>query len=853
MGLSIALLFSLSGGQFAEEKPKIFSQENFSVLPPKNIEDSRINIEGNFQNRQDIPEEDGTQPQNEVVVSLSPEVKGKDIAAQIGAELLREGPLNYVTLRLTPEEDFEQQLKKLKNLPGVKRVSQREKIRLSNSVISDPGYQDQWGLSQVKADKAWDLGATGEGIIIAVVDTGVDINHPDLKDNLVSGYNGILRSESPYALKDNNGHGTHVAGIAAARMNGIGVVGIAPQAKIMPIKAMNQTGEGYDDVIADGVAWAADHGAKIINLSLGSSDITPILQDALAYATGEGSLIVAAAGNYDPTTQKNPGVSFPAADPNVLAVTASTESNSIASFSSTGNEVELAAPGEKIVSTWWDRTRGSGYVESSGSSMAAPFVSGEAALIWSKHPDWTREQVLEVLRESAQDLGTAGRDSSYGYGLIDAEMAIKLAEPLQIFNSPALIDSLGGIVKGEQGSTQVSLEVPEKALTSAVTVKLTSQSFPQELPEGIGILSEPIQVDWSGASLKRILTLKIKDPQLENKDSAVLYHWSGSRWLSVGGEYANGQLTLTTFTPGLYVAGTDLTQPDKRIAGWDAVETSLKISQTGFPLGSDTVILARNDLFPDALAGAPLAHKFQAPILLTPSAGLTEEVRQELTRLSPKTVYLLGGQVALSPTIQNELAKNYSVKRLAGESAYGTAQAIAKELGSGGEAVLASGKSFPDALVIASWAAREGLPILLTDAWELPQETQTGLRELNITHTLVIGGEAVIRPSVEEDLPSPKRLWGWTQYDTLAEVLKAYPPQSKVITVATGENFPDALTGAVLAAQRGSMMVLTPVKSSMPESLRGVLEEWSNKQVEALGGTVALPDGVVDSLQNLVQ
>jgi len=692
-------------------------------------------------------------------------------------------------------------------------------------------------MVQGEVKPAWDMGATGQGITIAIVDTGVDLTHPDLIANLVPGYNAITGSTSSGACQDDNGHGTHVAGIAAAALNNKGIVGVAYQAKILPIKALDSQGEGYDDAIADGIVWAADHGAKVINLSLGTAESSEILREAIVYATEtKGCLMVAASGNLVDTNDLS-GVSYPATDPHVVAVTATDQTDGIASFAKTGPEVALAAPGDEIVSTWLN----GGYAVASGTSMAAPFVSGAAADIWSAHPAWTRQQVTQVIEKGAKDLGPIGRDVSYGYGRIDVGMALKESDPPQL-------------VQSADTSTQATLSFPPQALGNKSTVTLKPVSLPGELPSGVTLLSTPFNVDLGGGLFQEVATLTLSDARVANGLDLALYRWDGARWISVGGLVSGNQVSLGIFIPGVYVLGTSRSDSStERLAGLDAVGTSLQISRVEFPTGADTAIIATNANFPDALAGAPLAYKYQAPILLSPANGLTDEVRAEINRLKPQVIYLLGGTTVLNSGIEAELSALYTVKRVAGDTAYGTAEAIAKELGTRGKAVLASGQNYPDALSIAPWAAKQGIPILLTRATTLPSETQEALRLLSVVDTQVIGGEAVVSPEVMNQVPLPTRWSGWTQYDTSAAVLAAYPPLGRTVYLATGENYPDALTGAVLAAQGSSMLVTVPTSTPIPAGLVSLFGSWRGKAVVSLGGAVALPDGIVERVRELMQ
>lgn len=805
----------------------------------------------------------------QVVVSLAPGGDIDKVAQDFEAKVVRRGPLNYATLELPKNTDMTHVIQVLKNTPGISGVEENYRRIITappneavsaatdpeSSVPQDPLFQRQWSMVNGDVQGAWDMGATGKGVTIAIVDTGVDLNHPDLKDNLVPGYNAITKSEEQGANKDNNGHGTHLAGIAAAERNNVGIVGVAYQAKIMPIKVMDSTGEGYDDAIADGIVWAADHGAQIINLSLGSDKGSDILRQAVAYAYNKGCLLVAAAGNYDDQSEGNPGVSYPASDPKVLAITATDKKNNVAAYSATGPEVDLAAPGMSIYSDWWDKEDGSGYAYASGTSMAAPFVAGEAALIWSQHRDWSRDQVSEVLEAGAKNLGTSGRDNDYGYGLADAKLALTINQVPETATSPASISQYGGIVQAALGSIQVNLTIPAQTFASPANVSIKGIPDPADLPGGASFLTPVFEVDWGSAVPQNMLSLTLNDPQLKADSGATVYRWDGSRWIALAGEITSGEAEFGLYMPGIYVLGTPQAsgQQSQRFAGVTAVDTAIQISQATFSTGADTVIIAQANQFPDALAGAPLAYKLQAPILLAPSSGLNKEIRTEIQRLAPKTIYLLGGTAALSSSIESELRQTYEVKRLAGYTAEGTACEIARELGTKGRAVVASVRYFQDALVISSWAARQGVPVLLTNAQSLSVDTQAVLKELSVTQSLVIGGAAVVGPNVMDELPFPTRISGNTAYDTAAAVLQAYPPTTARLEIATGENYPDALTGAVRAALYGSMVVLVPTNSATPSSLETVLKSWNGKRIEALGGAAALPEKVVQTVATWVQ
>lgn len=250
-----------------------------------------------------------------------------------------------------------------------------------------------------------------------------------------------------------------------------------------------------------------------------------------------------------------------------------------------------------------------------------------------------------------------------------------------------------------------------------------------------------------------------------------------------------------------------------RISGFDAMETSVKISQEGWPNGASTVILATVVNFPDALAAAPLAHQYDAPVLLTENKHLTPSVEQELGRLKPSKVIIVGGTAVVSKEVEDLLQQHYDVTRISGYDQYETSAQIATYLHNvnpeiSGKAVIAYGGNFPDALAISSWAAYHGIPILLTDRMKLPQATKIALQNLNVTETIVVGGTAVVGPQVESQLTGVKRYSGIDQYQTGIAIANGLGDSFKNIYLATGENFPDALAGSALAARTGSPIIL---------------------------------------------
>lgn len=274
----------------------------------------------------------------------------------------------------------------------------------------------QWNLPVIETGKGWNLSRGSDTVPVAVVDTGVQADHPDLKGQLLTGYNAISGSGLP---DDDVGHGTHVTGIIGALVNnGEGVAGISWYNKILPVKVLDNTGAGTTYSVAEGIIWAADHGAKVINLSLGNYADSQFLHDAIKYAYNKDVVLVSASGNDN---TERPG--YPAAYPEVLAVAATTASDERADFSNYGDYVDVSAPGESIASTYI----GSQYAALSGTSMASPHAAALAGLVRSLNPDLTNKEVMDLMTKNAVDLGAKGHDKYFGWGRLDVYRTLQAA------------------------------------------------------------------------------------------------------------------------------------------------------------------------------------------------------------------------------------------------------------------------------------------------------------------------------------------------------------------------------------------------------------------------------------------
>lgn len=259
------------------------------------------------------------------------------------------------------------------NVPPAANVAP---VAVSAPVVWEDGAQNKeymWGVSRMYATGAWNI-AQGAGVKVAVIDTGINYEHEDLIQNYAGGVNLTYEGDENDPM-DGHGHGTHVAGIIAAARNGKGVVGVAPKAKIYAVKVLTSDGHGDRSAVISGIEWATEHGMNVINMSLGSTQMTVAQHIAIQEATARGIIVVCSAGNRGPT-----GVmSYPGLFPETIAVAASDKFDKVASFSSRGPEVDVIAPGVRIYSTLHNGE----YGYKSGTSMAAPHVSGLAALAMS--------------------------------------------------------------------------------------------------------------------------------------------------------------------------------------------------------------------------------------------------------------------------------------------------------------------------------------------------------------------------------------------------------------------------------------------------------------------------------------
>lgn len=370
--------------------------------------------------------------------------------------------MNIHRIKLGKGRKIENMLNMYRKNPNVLFAEPNYIAKALATTPNDPSFSQQWGLAKIYAPEAWDIEKGNPDVIIGMVDTGIDLDHPDLDEKIISGYDFVNEDSEPM---DDNGHGTHCAGIAAAESNNSqGITGVAWRSKLMPVKVLDFDGAGTYSDVAEGIIYAADNGAKVINLSLGAYSYSQTLQDAVDYAYQKGCVIVAAAGN-DNTNEPL----YPAACNNIIGVAATDQNDERWTSSNYGDYIDVSAPGVNIYSTSLNNI----YSSANGTSASAPFVSGLAALLLSQNSTLANYEVENRIRQSADDLSTAGRDDYYGYGRINTYNAL-VNEPNAVHDGAIIgldVEPLQ-ITTGESTTVTVIIENQGNYLETNVEVTL---------------------------------------------------------------------------------------------------------------------------------------------------------------------------------------------------------------------------------------------------------------------------------------------------------------------------------------------------------------------------------------------
>jgi len=373
----------------------------------------------------------------------------RPVISGLGAAIKREiTGLNTIVIRvaLGAEDSL---MQSMRGRPEVAFV-ERNGIYKATFVPNDTNWPLQWNMPMIKADKAWDTHRGSSEVVIAIIDSGIDYNHPDLAANYKSGgYDWVNNDFDPV---DDNSHGTHCAGIAAAVLNNaLGVAGLA-QVKVWTEKVLGSTGSGSWDDAASGIIHATDKGVNVISMSMGGYGYSSLVDSACTYAWNHGVVLVAAAGNDYLNLNTYPF--YPACFSTVIAVSATNSADNFdSSYSNYGSKIEVSAPGTSIYST----ILGNIYGYKTGTSMATPHVAGLAALIWSYKPQLTNLGLRNALDTAVDDKGAVGRDIYYGYGRINCQKIISSPEKYQYrFQVSPFIDRVWVNVTSKPGGTLIN-------------------------------------------------------------------------------------------------------------------------------------------------------------------------------------------------------------------------------------------------------------------------------------------------------------------------------------------------------------------------------------------------------------
>jgi thermitase len=449
----------------------------------------------------------------------------------------------------------------------------------------DPGFGNQWGMVKIGAAQAWEV-TTGSGSInIAILDTGVDLDHPDLADKLISNINFTNFGTTD----DVYGHGTHVAGIAAAMTdNGIGVAGLGYTATIMNVKVLDDNGMGAYSWIVSGIIWAADNGAEIINMSLGAPYASSALEDAVNYAWSKGVVIVAAAGNNGDTVPM-----YPAYYTNCIAVAATDANDARASFSNYGDWVDVAAPGASIYST----LKNNSYGYMSGTSMASPYVAGLAALVFTTVSDTNgdgklNDEVRSQIETTCDDIGVSG----IGHGRINAAQAVG--------NVPVLPGSIIGKVTDTKDGSAISGAQVSDGITTALTDTTGSYIIDNVLPGSHQVVASKEGYQTSSSTV----TVLEGDTAVANFSLSQVVVVPGSITGSVTDAEGGSPIAGAMVSHGTRTAITD-ESGEYTIADVQAGSYEVTVSKEGYQSSSSTV---------DVLSGTAAVADFSLNQVIVP-------------------------------------------------------------------------------------------------------------------------------------------------------------------------------------------------------------------------------------------
>ncbi len=644
----------------------------------------------------------------------------------------------WVAVPVRRGESPEQAVERLNLTPGIEAASLNYRYELfAPSPPNDPYFPDQWHLSDVGVPDAWESGE-GSGITLAVIDGGVSAGGEDLACHAFrypfDATTGAPSAE-PEPTNPRGSHGTHVAGTALqCSDNGIRTAGMAPGVDLLPVKVSDTSDNITSEYLADGIIWAVDHGADVINMSLGRECTTDwpecgeydwALNDAIDYAASKDIVIVGASGNFSRNY-----VSYPANHPAVIAVGATTVDHSRAGYSNYGSGLDLVAPGggnvtvDGILQESFDDSTGVwGVYAKVGTSFASPLVAGTAALMLAVNPDLSSSTIREILKSTTLDLGLTGWDPIFGAGLVQADAAVTAASlapttgDATIAGGPLAVSAaVAGRVAAITGASPERIAGANRYATAAALsaaahnpgIPLVYVTIGTNYPDAISL--------GSVAALRSAPVLLVNTAiPAETRDELV--RLSPNRIVVIGGPAAVSDGVVAQL--GAYSA-----EPVERVFGHDRYATSAQVSRSFFAAGAaNEVFVASGQSSWDALAAGSAAAASPGPVLLTRSTDLPSTVRDEIARLNPSRVVIVGGLNAVSAAVeQTILSLGFAVERVAGVDRYDTSSRLSRRAfpTTPLPLLIATGENYPDGLTATSYIGARGGSLLLTRTTDLP-------------------------------------------------------------------------------------------------------------------------------------
>lgn len=730
--------------------------------------------------------------------------------------------------------------------------------------VNDPKTGPQYSLDRMRVRDAWSL-STGSARTIAVLDTGIDPYHPEFAGRIAQGHDFV---NNDIDASDDNGHGTWVSGIIAANVNdGIGIAGISWSDRIMPVKIMNASGTGDTSDLTAGIVWATDHGATVINMSVGGFPNSVFVHDAVRYAWDHGVVLIGAAGNNAAS-----GQFFPASYPEVISVSATQVDDEFTHWSNYGADVDVSAPGASVLTTncpackplEQDLSGDHNYTYISGTSFAAPNVAGVVALIWARYPTMTNGEVVSRLKTTVDDLGYAGWDARYGLGRVNAVRAVGGESPPIALGGHDALESndtlaaarpiaLGTTVRPSiypAGDVDVfAVDAPRAGrLEISVTPVLDSRPWPWNKSS---LAIDPV-LNVYDANGTHIITVDDNNPAATDRAS-IQMNAAGRLFVRVHNYTPNGNRTAyamaTAFVDNVAPTVSGLAPTANAARAWyDAPvvavfsEPVTGVSASTFQLRSGTELVPATVSYDAATRRATL----------WPATPLKGDTVYNAT-LTSGIVDHAGAQLA-SFTWQFTTGK--ALPRFSGPDRYATAAALSAGTFAPGVPVVhvATGTAFPDALSGAPAARIAGGPLLLVSPSSVPAATAAELARLRPGRIVVLGGPGAVSDGTLEVLRgytagSVTRLFGADRYATAAAIsASTFPSGAGTVFIATGRNYPDALAaGAEAARQRVPILLVSP--NQLPSATAQELARLHPAQIVVMGGTGAVSDAVVAQLR----